>query len=247
VSRVASISVRKAGAVAASKRVGVLVPASNAIVEPELLGLAWRGVTLHFGRVGLDVELSDEALSRATGDLDGEARKLALVGLCALGYACTSGSFHGRRGLDENLVDQLTRSAGVPTTTATTSALYALARLGVRRPVFCSPYEQRVHDRGVEYFRGAGLDVLSGACLGLSSNHEIAAVDAYDVAELVRKSDDPAADAVFVSCTGLATGGILPALRQELGKPVLSSNSALAFHLAELARTPRPERLPTAI
>jgi maleate isomerase len=231
--------------VAAPKRVGVLVPASNAIVEPELSALAWHGVTVHFGRVGVDVELTDGALAHTTRDLAREARKLALVGLAALGYACTSGSFQGSGRVDATLVNRLSRASGVPATTATTAALHVLAQLGARRPVFCSPYEQRVHDRGVTYFHEAGLDVLSGACLGLSSNHEIAAVGSDEVAELVRASDDPAADAIFISCTGLGTASILGALGDELGKPVLSSNSVLASHIAELARTPRPERLPT--
>jgi maleate isomerase len=45
-------------------------------------------------------------------------------------------------------------------------------------------------------------------------------------------------DALFLSCTNLRTYDILPALQAELGLPVLSSNQALAWHMARLAGIP---------
>jgi maleate isomerase len=46
---------------------------------------------------------------------------------------------------------------------------------------------------------------------------------------------DPEVDAVFLSCTNLRTMDIIDALEDELGKPVVSSNQALAWHMAQLA------------
>jgi maleate isomerase len=44
-----------------------------------------------------------------------------------------------------------------------------------------------------------------------------------------------ACDAVFASCTNLRTLGLLAEAEQRLGKPVISSNQALAWHLLRLA------------
>ena len=42
-------------------------------------------------------------------------------------------------------------------------------------------------------------------------------------------------DAVFVSCTNLRSFRILAQAEETLGKPVLSSNQAIAWHLLRLA------------
>ncbi len=40
---------------------------------------------------------------------------------------------------------------------------------------------------------------------------------------------------MFLSCTNLRTVGMLDALEARLGKPAISSNQALAWHMASLA------------
>jgi maleate isomerase len=45
----------------------------------------------------------------------------------------------------------------------------------------------------------------------------------------------PQVDAVFVSCTSLRLASIVEALEADLGKPVTSSNHALAWHCLRLA------------
>ena len=42
-------------------------------------------------------------------------------------------------------------------------------------------------------------------------------------------------DAIFGSCTNLRIAGILDELNKTSGKPVLTSNSALAWHIQQLA------------
>jgi maleate isomerase len=42
-------------------------------------------------------------------------------------------------------------------------------------------------------------------------------------------------DAVFASCTNLRTFGVIESAEAALGKPVISSNSAFAWHLHKLA------------
>ena len=42
-------------------------------------------------------------------------------------------------------------------------------------------------------------------------------------------------DAVFLSCTNLRTLNVIPEIEARIGKPVLSSNQVLAWHLLRLA------------
>jgi len=47
-----------------------------------------------------------------------------------------------------------------------------------------------------------------------------------EVGDLARSVDRDHAEAIFLSCTDLPTFGVIESLEQELGKPVVSSNSA---------------------
>jgi maleate isomerase len=42
-------------------------------------------------------------------------------------------------------------------------------------------------------------------------------------------------DAVFVSCTSLRIAELVPELESKIGKPVISSNFAMAWHALRLA------------
>ena len=59
-------------------------------------------------------------------------------------------------------------------------------------------------------------------------------------AELARRADAPAAQAVLISGTGLPTVGMLEGLERELGKPVISSNQACLWRALRLAGVSEP-------
>ena len=46
---------------------------------------------------------------------------------------------------------------------------------------------------------------------------------------------DPRCEAVFISCTSLRSAKVIAKAEAQLGKPVISSNYALAWHLLRLA------------
>ena len=46
---------------------------------------------------------------------------------------------------------------------------------------------------------------------------------------------EPAVDAVFVACTNLRIAETIHSLEKQLGKPVTSSNHAMAWHALHLA------------
>ena len=216
------------------RRVGILVPSSNAVVEPELLALLPRRVTAHFARVGGGGRLIT-ALHEMEKDLEPEVCKLAQVCPHAIGFACTSGSFYSRTQFAHELSETLSRTAGVPATTATTAGIWRLRELGAQKIVFCSPYQDDIHERGISAFRAAGFDVVPGGSLGLETNAEIGALSEDDVAALVRRSWVRDADALFLSCTSVRTVALLSPLSEELQRPMVSSNAALADHLVVLA------------
>jgi len=69
--------------------------------------------------------------------------------------------------------------------------------------------------------------VKSDNLKGVTNIYDETAERAYRLARLV---DRPEAEAVFLSGTGMPTLPVLEALEQDLGKPVLSSASAMMWH-----------------
>ena len=45
----------------------------------------------------------------------------------------------------------------------------------------------------------------------------------------------PVSEALFISCTGLRTARLPAILEERLGRPILTSNGALAWHALRLA------------
>ena len=59
------------------------------------------------------------------------------------------------------------------------------------------------------------------------------------MAELIRRADHPAADAIVVSCTNLHTYDVIAGLEAELGKPVISASQATMWAaLRRIGRRP---------
>lgn len=217
-------------------RLGVIVPSPNTILEADVISRLPPGVGAHFGRVGLGTELSEELLEAMAAEVSLECRKLALAGVAAIGYGCTSGSFFESEGFDRRMVEAMVRAGGgIPATTATTAALAVLREKGIDRLGFLSPYDDSFHRRGVEYFEREGFAVVSDACLGLLAEPDIVAVTRDELADLVRRARRNEAEAYFISCTGLRSAEYLPYLEEVAGRPVFSSNQTLVGHLLRLA------------
>ena len=68
------------------------------------------------------------------------------------------------------------------------------------------------------------------------NDNEVARIDARSVEDAVLElGRHSSVDAVFVSCTSLRAAERIEALEAKLGKPVTSSNHALAWHSLRLA------------
>jgi maleate isomerase len=137
-------------------------------------------------------------------------------------YACTSGSFvDGAAG--EEVLRRTMEDAGAPAARTTSGALIAALKvLGVSRLAIATPYVEPVTRRLVAYLAEHGVSTVSSQGLGLLGN--IWRVTYSQVVEIVRAADDPAAEALFISCTNVPTYDLIEPLEQALGKPVLTAN-----------------------
>jgi len=68
------------------------------------------------------------------------------------------------------------------------------------------------------------------------NDNEVARIDMASLRGAVeRLAQNPDVEAVFVSCTSLRIAELVPELEARIGKPVISSNFAMAWHALRLA------------
>jgi maleate isomerase len=167
-----------------------------------------------------------EAVSDTDEVTDG-VRALAAAGPAVYAYGCASGSFvHGVAG-ESRLVAAMNSAGADAAVTASGAMREALAALGARRSVVVTPYTADLTAALSAYLDEAGVAVVGSAELGLTAG--VWTVPYRTTAELIRSADAPAADAVLVSCTNLATYDLIGPLEAELGKPIVTANQALMW------------------
>jgi maleate isomerase len=224
-------------------RLGFLVPPGNPTVETEMIALAPEGVSLHFHRMvargtGGSLDGQSERNQMMIDNIDDSVELLAMVEPNVIVVAHTATSYHLGRGGEAELLARLERSTGRRVVTAFGSVVSALECLGIRKLALGTPYSAEVTLQGKAHLEAHGFEVVNFDNLkGVRNIYETTAEDAY---RLARSVDTDDAEAVFLSGTGMPTVTVLEALEQDLGKPVISSASAMMWHALRLTGVGQP-------
>jgi len=162
------------------------------------------------------------------------AGRLAERGAQAVAYGCTSASYVlGPEG-DAAIIDEMQAASGLPATTTSSAVVEALRGLGAQSVAVLSPHIDDLNDRLQAYLEAAGFTVA--AMVGLNLRCDIEDVEPAETREIVESQVDRSdADAVFISCTGMRTAGVIDDIETSLGKPVVTANQATLWHLGRLA------------
>ena len=133
---------------------------------------------------------------------------------------------------------------GVACTTPITAAFAAFDAFGARNIAVLTPYRDDVNQRVRAYIEGAGYRVPVFGSFNEEDDNVASRIDQESIRSAA--ADLGAVDgveAVFVSCTSIRLGAVARAVEEEIGKPVTSSNHAMAWHCLRLAGVddPQPE------
>ena len=225
----------------AAPPIGLIVLQTDETIEPDFArSFAGHPSPIYAARIPCDEEVTPETLGRMGPRLTGTARLLPDVRrYAAVGYGCTSAS--ALIGSDK-VADMVRQGCDTAAVTDPLHAATACARdLGVSRFALVSPYIESVNQPLRAAFARNGISTDVFGSFNTPDEASVVRVStASIVGAAVRMGSDSAVDAVFLSCTNLRTYDAIPQIRARLGKPVLSSNQALAWHLKQLVAAAIP-------
>ncbi|GAA1859747.1 hypothetical protein ACFQZV_00980 [Microbacterium koreense] len=232
---------------AVAARLGLVIPSTNTTVEREISRLAVGEADWFATRV-LQVETEDPGEKVATvlamrDELGSAVERLAGIAPSAIGFACTAASFLDGLSPDLELCERLSAQAGAPFVTASTAVSQSLRALEARSIALVTPYIDSVNEKEIAYFDDVGIATVAVSGLGIVGNLPKGRLPLNASADAVRALDLGDADAVFVSCTNWLTLGSIATLEAEIGLPVVSSNSALAWSMLSSAGVRAPKAL----
>lgn len=225
-------------------RLGVIVPSTNTTVEPEFAAHVPAGVAVYATRV-LVAEVATEEEKAASllamhDHLERAVTELVSLGVDAVAYACTSGSFLAGRDSDEVMCAELTRRHGVPIVTTSSALVAALTALSATSVAVATPYIAPVADGAVNYLTQSGFRVTDRNDLHLLSNLDKGRLEPTASHAAATAMDVRDADAVVISCTNWRTLDVLRAVEVDTGRPAVSSNLATLWALLRLAGVDGP-------
>jgi maleate cis-trans isomerase len=164
--------------------------------------------------------------------IDDSVEMLALVKPDIIVIAHTATSYHLGREREAELLARLQQTAGTRIVTAFGSVARALRRLGVKRIALGAPYARETMLQGKAHLEAHGFEVVN--CENLPDVTNIYDETAERAYKLARSIDGNGVEAVFLTGTGMPTLPVLAALEQDLGKPVISSASAMMWNALRL-------------
>ena len=220
------------------KKLGLILPSSNTTVEPDFHRVLPEHVSLHATRIWV-VDVTHDDLEAMNLDTEMAARYVGTAEVDAIAYACTSGSFIGGPGYDQDLLARITAEArGVPSVGTSPAMVEALRAVGIRRVSVVTPYTDEINEGLTTFLTVHGFNVLSMAGQQIVPNVEIGAQTPETILAFAKANLDPVADGLFLSCTNWRAMEVAEQLEREIGKPVVTSNQATlwaAFRVLNVA------------
>lgn len=205
-------------------RVGLLVPSSNTVMEPEFYRMAPAGVSVHSARIRL-TEFTHEALVKTLDDVQREAELLSSAHVEVMVYGCSTCAIIGGVDWEQVLVDQIKFNTGVRVVTVNLAMVEAIRALGGGRVGVVTPYTDTLNRLKRRYLEAHGLTVSSIRGLGLSDAMRIGAVDEKAIMPLVEEAAR-GADVILIGCSSIPVIHLIERVESETGVPVVTSNQA---------------------
>jgi maleate isomerase len=208
------------------KRLGVLTPSSNTVLEPVIVELTagLPNLSVHFTRFRVtEISLSEAGLKQFAMDTIVEAgRLLSDARVDAISWSGTSAAWLGLD-YDRALCAAILKDTGTPATTATLSIVDALRARGIGRVGLVTPYTESVQQRIMDTFANESIEIVAERRLNFTENFSFAEATGAQILDMARQVGASRPDAILILCTNLRGAPLVQQIEREMETPVLDS------------------------
>jgi len=195
--------------------------------------MAPEGVSLHFTRLKL-VSANEDELRRMADGLEPAVELLKDAGVTSITFHCTAVTTFAPN-VDEQLIQRIRKASGLPATATGRAVVSALRTLEAKKIVLVTPYPAHVNQKEEAFLRANGFDVLASWAEGISNGLEMFAAEPQLWKRRTIEHRSPDADAYFISCAQIKSPEVVEELERELGRPVITSNTAAFWQSLRLS------------
>lgn len=220
-------------------RIGVIVPANNAVLEPEIWSRLPSGCALYATRILAKGDLTPEAVVSMEENVDRAVEELVATRVDVIVYADMVTTFIMPEGWNERRTAEIAKQAGVPCISAWTAMRDALAVLDATCFALGTPYPRDIHAMAPPFFETNGYRLAGNATLDIRAMTDVPKVPAMTVRELATGLDCENAQAIVLLATDLPTFETIEDIERETELPVLTNNQTLLWRaLREVGADP---------
>jgi maleate cis-trans isomerase len=208
-------------------RIGLIIPSSNTLTEPQFHRYLPPGVSAHISRLRMAGKFR-KPLDELKRSLTEAAEALSDVRPGMIVFHCTANSMENGLAHEAAIVDIVEKASGCPTISTAQAITQAFNHVGIKTLVLISPYVKATNEHEVKYLGEAGYTVVHELGLGLESQ-AYSSVTPEEWKKVVKENTRADADGYFLSCTNTRMIEAIDDLERDLGKPVVNSNQAVLW------------------
>lgn len=210
--------------------IGLMVPANNTTMEPELLAWLPEGSSCRTKRIPRGKGMLTPAdLPEYLAQAIVLAKAFADRDIDLVVYGCTAAGFMAGPARDAEVAAELAKVTGKRVVTTASAMNTLLQDIGARRIALITPYLDAVNERLKLFLADAGISVEAMSTFSAQTVDALAAITPVQITQRARETVTPGLDALFIACSQLPTHAIIPELERELKLPVWSSIRATAW------------------
>lgn len=226
------------GGIGTRANLGMIVLGTDETLETEFARMAdLDGVARYHSRIPMVTDIRPDTLARMQDDLPASTRLFPpALALDVVGYGCTSASTV----IGSDTVAAAVQSVrpGVKVTDPLAALIAAGHALGIKNIGFVTPYVPEVSLRMRDKLEQSGFRIAASGSFEEGDDRVVARITEGTLqaagVQVAAQADGPC-DALVFACTNLRCLNVIPKLETQLGIPVLSSNTALVWHMLRLA------------
>jgi maleate cis-trans isomerase len=209
-------------------RIGLIIPSSNRLTEPQLRHFAPPSLGIHVTRLQMTGKWN-RPLSALTEDIQRAASALADAKCDIVVFHCTGHAMEEGPDGDARTRAMIKSATGIEAMSTAAAIEEALGVLKLKKLILLTPYDQDTNDHEIDYLRQLNIAVVHDVALALPGSDDYLAQPPERWVELAIKHARDDADGYFLSCTNTTQIEAIEPIERRLGKPVVNSNQAVLW------------------